>query len=195
MTFKYLASFLAFTLLLAACAGPLSIPTTVMPRIPPKPSPTPNAPTSYPQIAYPGPKTIFPTSTPATYPEPSSPGVAMPTVPGLAYEPQPGDVKLTRGEVFVDLENSRLQTISSQPVQVTAVLTGNLPDPCHQLRVVVTQPDKSNTINLEVYSLTDPSVNCITVIKPFEATISLGSFSSGHYTVYANGELLGEFDG
>jgi hypothetical protein len=41
----------------------------------------------------------------------------------------------------------------------------------------------------------DASQACITVLKPFSATIALGSyFSGGHFTVFVNGELVGEFD-
>ncbi|HEX9091614.1 MAG TPA: hypothetical protein VF831_08995 [Anaerolineales bacterium] len=114
---------------------------------------------------------------------------------GQGYEPQPGDENLMRGEVFIDVDSSKLLTSGTQPIQVTALLQGNLPDPCHRLRLVAAQPDKSNSINLEVYSLADPGVICITVLRPFEASVPLGSFPGGHYTVYVNGELLGEFDG
>ncbi len=110
------------------------------------------------------------------------------------YEPQPGDENLSRGEAFVDLANSQLVLIDSQPGRASVTLRGTLPTPCHQLRVVVSQPDETNKIDLEVYSVVDPAVICITMVQPFEASIQLGSFSSGHYTVYVNGELLGEFD-
>ena len=39
----------------------------------------------------------------------------------------------------------------------------------------------NNQINLEVYSVYDPGVACITVIESFSATVPLGSFSDGHY--------------
>jgi hypothetical protein len=75
------------------------------------------------------------------------------------------------------------------------MLNGTLPDPCHELRVVVTPPDASNTINLDVYSVVDTSVACIMVIEPFSATIPLGSYTSGEYIVRVNGEELGTFVG
>jgi hypothetical protein len=31
-------------------------------------------------------------------------------------------------------------------------------------------------------------------VEPFEATIDLGTYPSGHYSVWVNGELAGEFD-
>jgi hypothetical protein len=117
-----------------------------------------------------------------------------PAVPPSGYEPQSGDSKLKRDNVFLEIENSSLLVMESYPIQVNTILNGTLSDPCHQLRVVVEPANNDNQINLEVYSVVDPSTACIMVIKPFSATIPLGSFTDGHYTVYANGELLGEFD-
>ncbi len=34
----------------------------------------------------------------------------------------------------------------------------------------------------------------IQVIEPFATTVSLGTFPAGHYSVYVNNELIGEFD-
>ena len=110
------------------------------------------------------------------------------------YEPQPSDVNLTRAEVFLELDSSQLIIMESLPIQVNANLNGNLPDPCHMLRVKVTAADAGNRINLEVYTLYNSEAVCTTVLQPFSATIPLGSYSGGHYTVYVNGELLGEFD-
>ena len=128
------------------------------------------------------PADTFPTSTP------------VPSIPPSGYEPQPGDEQLKRGNVFLELGNSSLAIMESFPVQVNAMLNGNLPDPCHQLRVIVKPADTNNQVHLEVYSLADSSKVCITVLQPFNATIALGSFPSGHYRVYVNDELLGEFD-
>ncbi len=117
-----------------------------------------------------------------------------PVPPQSGYEPQPGDQKLTRDQVLLDVQNSALMVGSSQPISVSVVLTGTLSDPCHQLRVVVAPPTDKREINLDVYSVFDPGMACIMVIKPFSATIPLGTFSGGHFTVFANGELIGEFD-
>jgi hypothetical protein len=118
----------------------------------------------------------------------------QPSIPPSSYEPQPSDDKLRRDPAFVELENSSLVIMESYPIQVNAILNGNLPDPCHQLRAVVTPANADNIINLEVYSVADPSQACITVIEPFTATIPLGSYSGAHYIVTVNGEVLGEFD-
>jgi hypothetical protein len=127
-------------------------------------------------------------------PPPATPTPSAPSVPPSGYEPQPGDDKLKRDQVFLGMENSRLVIGESFPAQVSAILNGNLSDPCHQLRVVVTFANAQNQINLEVYSVFDPSVACITVLKPFTASIPLGSYSNSQYTVMVNGERLGLFD-
>ena len=118
----------------------------------------------------------------------------VPPIPPSDYQPQPGDEKLKRDQVFVDLENSELLIMESYPIQVSAMLNGSLSDPCQQLRVVVTPANADNLINLEVYSVYDPGVACITVIEPFSTNVPLGFYSDGHYSVHVNGQLLGEFD-
>jgi hypothetical protein len=60
--------------------------------------------------------------------------------------------------------------------------------------VIANPPDDQNQIQVEVYSVIDPEQMCIQVLEPLEANIGLGSFPSGHYTVFVNGEQVGEFD-
>jgi hypothetical protein len=115
----------------------------------------------------------------------------MPT-PENSYAPQPGDAKLQRGPALV--EESGILTLESFPLQVQLALSGSLPDPCHQLRIQVHPPDETNEIAVEVYSVYDPNEICIQVIEAFSASVSLGSFPSGHYTVTVNGKAAGEFD-
>jgi len=110
-----------------------------------------------------------------------------------SYEPQPGDEKLKRDQVFLDMANSRFSTSAIPTTQVQVLLLGDLPDPCHALRVVVSPPDANNVINLDAYSLVDPNKACITVLEPFSAEIPLGSYPDGDYTVMVNGERLGTF--
>jgi hypothetical protein len=109
------------------------------------------------------------------------------------YAPKPEDAKLERGMVFLNLEDSGILLQESFPVQVTMVLSGNLPTPCHELRVNASPPDSENRIQVEAYTVVDPEMICTQVIKPFETQVALGSFESGKYTVYVNGEYLGEF--
>jgi hypothetical protein len=135
-----------------------------------------------------------------SYPnEPSYPNApSYPNEPGTGiegknpYSPQPGDSNLTRGNVFI--ENSELLIMESYPIQVALVMKGELPTPCNQLRVVVNPTNNKNRILVEVYSVIDTSQICAQVTDPFEANVALGSFQGGHYTVWVNGEMAGEFD-
>lgn len=106
--------------------------------------------------------------------------------------PQRDDGNLMQGNVFID--SSELLIMESYPIQVMLVLKGSLPTPCNQLRVIAKSPDEQNRIQVKVYSITDPEMVCIQVEEPFEANIGLGSFDPGHYSVWANGEWVGEFD-
>lgn len=108
------------------------------------------------------------------------------------FAPKPGDEALTRGEVFID--ETSLVIRESFPPQISLSLKGNLPTPCHELRAEIASPDQENKIVVDVYSVVDPNVVCTQVLEPFEEFIDLGTFPSGHYTVWVNGELAGEFD-
>jgi len=79
-------------------------------------------------------------------------------------------------------------------VQVKLHLVGSLPNPCYKLRVNPAQANAEGRIDVEVYSLAEPGKACTDVLQPFDVQIPLGSFESGHYSVYINDELLGEFD-
>jgi hypothetical protein len=109
-----------------------------------------------------------------------------------AYLPEPGDSNFSRGNVFID--STDLLIMESYPVQIALVLKGSLPTPCNKLRVVANPPDEQNRIQVEVYSVINPAETCIQVLEPLDANIGLGSFPSGHYTVWVNGEMVGEFD-
>ena len=108
------------------------------------------------------------------------------------FAPKPGDETLTRGHVFIN--ETSLVIRESYPPQIFLSLSGDLPTPCHELRAEIAAPDSENKIVVNVYSVVDPNVVCTQVLKSFEEFIDLGTFPSGHYTVWVNGELAGEFD-
>ena len=108
------------------------------------------------------------------------------------YAPQPGDDALQRGPAFV--EATDLLVLESYPLQFNLSLSGELPTPCHELRIFVGEPDADNNIAVDVYSLVDPNAICIQVLQSFQASVNLGSFPTGHYTITVNGEAAGEFD-
>ena len=135
--------------------------------------------------------TALPPDTAVTQPAAIDPNLSE--TPELsAYAPKPGDAAFQRGTVF--LGESMLILRESFPVQVVLGLGGELPTPCHQLRVIVPPPDAENKILVEAYTVVNPELNCIQVIKPFQEMIELGTFPGGHYTVWVNNTLIGEFD-
>jgi hypothetical protein len=120
----------------------------------------------------------------------STPGPAGEEPSPAPWEPAPGDVNMVRGEVFI--EEQDILTLESFPPQFVLRLSGSLPTPCHQLRVAASAPDEQDRIQVEVYSLAKPDEVCIQVLEPFEANVPLGSYASGTYTVWVNGEQVGE---
>jgi hypothetical protein len=204
MPAKYLLSLFMIAVLLGACA-------TISPRIIPAPTQSPN---SLPSGAYPA-TGNEPVSKSMPYPEqPSLPAVEAPyppqqevqppvdvkkpypgpgedlIAPTTAYEPQPGDEKLMQGKVFLD--NIQILALDSFPPQFRLSLSGNLPTPCHKLRVKVNPPDADKKIQVEVYSVFDPAEMCIQMLEPLRASVPLQGFPSGTYQVLVNSRPTGE---
>lgn len=107
------------------------------------------------------------------------------------YLPSPTDGSLVRGEVHLDSVD--LLTLESFPLQFTLVLNGNLPTPCHELRIAVSPPDAENKILVDVYSVTNPDEICTQMLEPFEVNFQLGSLPSGTYSLWVNGKMTAEF--
>ncbi len=179
MSRRFFISVLLFAILLASCSTPSATPTA-----------TPTEPNTYlPSVisgddAYPEPQPGDQTVS-STNPYP---------VPPSGFEPQAGDSTLGRGKAFVEIADSSLQILESYPIQVRVLLKGNLPTPCNQLRVLVNPPDGQRRINLDVYSVVEKGKICTDSLEPFDVNIPLGSYSGGKYSVWVNGEKLGEFD-
>ena len=108
------------------------------------------------------------------------------------FAPKPGDEDRIRGNVYV--HDASLTIRESFPPQVSLFIQGDLPTPCNELRVKIDPPNQENKIIVDVYSLIDSDRVCTQVLKPVEESIALGTFPSGHYSVWANGEMAGEFD-
>lgn len=122
----------------------------------------------------------------------ASPPRNTPSASRPDYAPRPGDKQLTRGNVYID--SVEVLAKESYPPQFSIALKGNLPTPCHEVRINYTGLENENKIVLEVYSVTDPNKICAQVLQPFEQTLEIGSFSAGHYTVWVNGQKMAEFD-
>lgn len=134
------------------------------------------------------------TTTPGPDDPVASPLTEQPILVDPTKEPiiMPTDGNLSREGIFID--EMGLIIRESFPPQIALTFSGNLPTPCHQIRSVVSDPDAENKINVEVYTLVDPNIMCTQVLKPFTESIELGTFPSGHYSVWVNGQLAGEFD-
>jgi hypothetical protein len=132
----------------------------------------------------------LPPDTAVTSPPEGTMPTDQPAVNPLA--PQPGDENLVRGEIF--LQEASLVIRESFPPQVSLTLRGDLPTPCHALRAILNPPDGENKIIVEAYSVVDPDRICTQVLQPFEESLDLATYPSGHYMVWVNGEMAGEFD-
>ena len=120
-----------------------------------------------------------PPPTPVVYEPPPNP-----------YEPGKGDESMQRGEVFID--SQAVQVVEGDPLAYELVVSGSLPTPCHELRVMVSVPDEQNRMDVTIFSLVDPAEICIQILEPFEATIPLGTYPGGTYPVWVNGVEVGE---
>ena len=158
----------------AACSGAQPLPT-VTPEAGKSPAP------------YPGAPTLIPTVDP--YPAPiGQDGGTNSVLTRSDWTPQAGDQKYTRGEVIIQ-ESGILP--SKEDTQVSALyISGTLPTPCHKLRVVVSEPDAQDVIQVEVYTVSDPNEMCIQVLEPFSAEVPLQGYVEGKTTVLVNGEPL-----
>lgn len=117
---------------------------------------------------------------------------SSPTASPALWDPEIDDESLIRGEAFVN--ESQIIVQENAPHQHLLRLSGALPTPCHQLRVLLPEPDELARIWVEVYSLSDPAEICIQVLEPFEANIPLGEFSPGEYEVLVNGDIVGSIN-
>jgi hypothetical protein len=107
------------------------------------------------------------------------------------FDPLPDEDKMERGAVLVDQADVLL--LESYPLQIVLNVSGSLPTPCHHLRADLKQPNEQNQIEVELYSLVDPTAVCIQVLQNFDASLHLGSYADGAYTILLNGEKVGEF--
>lgn len=106
--------------------------------------------------------------------------------------PSPEPARGVEGPVYV--EDTDLLLMESYPVQVALLVSGNLPTPCHELRWEVSDADPSGRIVVEMVSIADAETLCVQVLEPFEERIPLGSYESGAFSVWLNGEQVADFD-
>jgi hypothetical protein len=113
--------------------------------------------------------------------------------PNNPYAPLPGDARLQIDTVY--LNSSELQTVSTFPPEYMLVLQGSLPTPCHALRVKISPSEETNTLTINVYSVTDSNTVCTQVLQPFSAEVPIRNLIPIRYKVVLNGEEIAEIDG
>ncbi len=187
MTYKWMLPAVIGAIALAACA-PAAVPTRA-------PAPAPTF-TSVPQ------PTAAPTEPPAS-PSPSEDTPVSSENSGSTtgdpsrnvldqaqVVPQPGEELLERGPVYLD--SSELLVLESAPPQIRLHLTGSLPDPCHNLRVTIGEPDANKRIQIDVYTVVlNTELMCAQVLVPFEITVPVEGLAPGTYQVSINEQDLG----
>ena len=97
----------------------------------------------------------------------------------------------------VMVHNSSLLIAESYPIQVELVFEGDLPTPCHELNVIIADPNDENEIKITATSWAGNSeMACTQVITPFEKTITIPTdeLEDGTYTIILNGAEAGTFD-
>jgi hypothetical protein len=97
------------------------------------------------------------------------------------YAPKPDDARLARGRVFLE---------RSAVAGGKLTIEGNLPTPCHQLRVTIAGPNAGGAVTVEVYSLSDRGAICAQVLKPFSADLNLTPAQAAAQ-ILVNGERPG----
>ena len=104
------------------------------------------------------------------------------------WTPRASDQNLTRGEV--DIQESGILPTREDAAVSALYLSGYLPTPCNQLRVVVSAPDAQGQILVEAYSVTDPNELCVQVLAPFTAAVPLPAYIPGETSVVVNGQPI-----
>ncbi|MFN8413586.1 MAG: hypothetical protein U0Z26_14470 [Anaerolineales bacterium] len=110
------------------------------------------------------------------------------------YAPQATDGEMQRDTVTID--SSMMALSKSLPPQVMLKFAYFPPTPCHELRVEVGMPDAQNRIHVTAYSVVKKDTACVlmALATPLDASLNLGSFPSGHYSLWLNEASVGEFD-
>jgi hypothetical protein len=109
------------------------------------------------------------------------------------YAPQPGDAAMMEDKV--EVVSVSVLMAESFPPQISVSLAYRLTTPCNSLRVILNPADSAHRILLNVYGVAPKDKPCSMMVlaTPLQASISLGSYSSGQYTVWINGVQVGEF--
>ena len=128
--------------------------------------------------------------TPEPMPTFSKPFVLIPA--DNPYAPKPVDKNYRPAGVVLTSINL-VERIDLNPAQVELDLLGWMPGTCNELRINVGLPNNEYQIFVDVYSLVRPILNCEDVFQQFKASLLLGVYSPGRFTVSVNQESIGDF--
>jgi hypothetical protein len=107
------------------------------------------------------------------------------------YAPRTGDLSLKQdGITLTSLSLSERYDLS--PLRAELHVLGSMPSVCSELRIKVNPPDIEYQISIEVYSVADLKLNCENVFQQVQASILLGVYSAGQYTVWVNDGYVGD---
>lgn len=100
---------------------------------------------------------------------------------------------MVRGPVY--LGEMQLFIMESYPVQVSLHILGELPTPCHTFSYSITDPNDKMEIHIDVFSIVEDEAVCVQMVQPFEENIPIpmAGKADGNYSVWVNGEIVGEF--
>ena len=102
--------------------------------------------------------------------------------------PPASDGDMTGGQVYVD--GVDLLILESLPERVEAIIKGQLPDGCTEIRNVTVAFDAvAQVFSVQVVTQRDPELMCTEALVPFEETVELDMLGppAGTYTVDAHG--------
>ena len=106
------------------------------------------------------------------------------------YAPKTGDLSLKEGGVILT-SLSLSERFDLDPIRAELHVFGSMPSVCSELRIKVNPPNSEYQIIIEIYSVTDPKLNCENVFQQVETTILLGAYSAGQYTIWVNDSFVG----
>ena len=100
----------------------------------------------------------------------------------------------TREPVYIG--QAELLALMIYPVKISLHITGDLPTACHEFHTEVDGPNAQNRIEVTAYSTVDPVVTCTQALEPFDESVpfSMQGQPDGTYSLWLNGDLVGEFE-
>lgn len=122
--------------------------------------------------------------------EPGTTIVGLPPATPPADPGVPAEQPVLLGEAY--LHALVADVLGEGRVRLTAI--GDLPTPCHELRLEAGPPDPDGIIRLEMYSATDPNVICIQVLEPFHVAVEIHRLGAGSYQVLVAGQPAISFE-